>query len=63
MLRAGGSPGDLLPRLVATSTRAAATSAFEVWLADRDAVLSRVLHRAFDELAAGFPSLSVPPRG
>jgi TetR/AcrR family transcriptional regulator, regulator of mycofactocin system len=61
--RAGGSPADLLPRLVATSTRAAATSAFEVWLADRDAVLSRVLRRAFDELAAGFPSLSVPPRG
>lgn len=58
--RTGDSPAGLLPRLVATSTRAAATTAFEVWLADPDAVLSRALHRAFDELAAGFPSLSSP---
>ena len=56
--RTGGSAADLLPRLVAVSTRAAATTAFEVWLADPGAVLSRVLHRAFDELAAGFPALA-----
>jgi mycofactocin system transcriptional regulator len=60
-LRTGRSPSDLLPRLVATSTRAAATTAFEVWLADPRAVLSRELHQAFDELAAGFPSLAPPP--
>ena len=58
--RTGDSAAGLLPRLVATSTRAAATTAFEVWLADPDAVLSRALHRAFDELAAGFPSLARP---
>jgi mycofactocin system transcriptional regulator len=60
--RTGSSPSDLLPRLVATSTRAAATTAFEVWLADPGAVLSRVLHEAFDELSAGFPSLDTALR-
>jgi mycofactocin system transcriptional regulator len=55
--RTGVAPGALLPRLVATSSRAAATTAFEVWLADGQTSLGTALHRAFDELAAGFPSL------
>jgi len=42
---------------VATSTRAAATTAFEVWLADERTTLAAALHQAFDELSAGFPSL------
>jgi hypothetical protein len=46
----------LVPRLVATSTRAAATTAFEVWLSG-GTPLADGLHRAFDELAAGFPAL------
>jgi mycofactocin system transcriptional regulator len=52
-----GDPADLLPRLVAASTRAAATAAFAVWLHDDGTDLGRQLHRAFDELAAGFPGL------
>ena len=55
--RTGASPGALVPRLVATSTRAAATTAFEVWLADGDLPLAAALHQAFNELAGGFPSL------
>jgi mycofactocin system transcriptional regulator len=55
--RTGVRPDALLPRLVATSTRAAATTAFEVWLADGRSTLAAALHEAFDELAAGFPSL------
>jgi len=55
--RTGTDPGALVPRLVATSTRAAATTAFEVWLADGRISLAAALHQAFDELAAGFPSL------
>ena len=55
--RIGGSPGDLLPRLVAASTRAAATTAFEAWLADERSALGRHLHLAFDEMARGFPGL------
>ena len=55
--RSGGPPSGLLPRLVATSTRAAATTAFEVWLADPAVALGDVLRAAFDELSAGFPSL------
>ena len=47
----------LVPRLVAASTRAAATTAFEVWLADDASPLGRPPAPAFDELAAGFPSL------
>ncbi|WP_245159259.1 mycofactocin system transcriptional regulator [Blastococcus sp. TF02A-35] len=53
----GEDPAGLLPRLVAASTRAAATTAFATWLADERSDLGRELHRAFDELAAGFPSL------
>ena len=34
--RTGAAPADLVPRLVAASTRAAATTAFEAWLADGD---------------------------
>ncbi|MCW2684596.1 MAG: Transcriptional regulator, TetR family [Blastococcus sp.] len=55
--RTGASPSDLVPRLVAASTRAAATTAFEAWLADDRSSLTDLLHRAFDEMAAGFPSL------
>jgi len=55
--RTGVHPDALVPRLVATSTRAAATTAFEVWLADGSIPLAAALHQAFDELAAGFPSL------
>jgi mycofactocin system transcriptional regulator len=55
--RTGASPADLVPRLVAASTRAAATTAFEAWLADERSSLTRHLHVAFDEMAAGFPSL------
>ena len=59
--RTGVTPDALVPRLVATSTRAAATTAFEVWLADGQSSLGTVLHQAFDELAAGFPSLRAQP--
>jgi mycofactocin system transcriptional regulator len=56
-LRTGVAPGDLLPRLVATSARAAATTAFEVWLAGSPPPLGARLREAFGELAAGFPAL------
>ncbi|WNV75501.1 mycofactocin system transcriptional regulator [Geodermatophilus sp. DSM 44513] len=59
--RTGQAPGDLLPRLVATTTRAAATTAFEVWLADGTTTLGRALHAAFDQLALGFPALRGAP--
>jgi TetR/AcrR family transcriptional regulator, regulator of mycofactocin system len=55
--RTGATPTDLVPRLVAASTRAAATTAFQAWLADERSSLTRHLHLAFDEMAAGFPSL------
>jgi mycofactocin system transcriptional regulator len=55
--RTGDAPTDLLPRLVAAGTRAAAMTAFAVWLADETSSLRGHLHRAFDELAGGFPSL------
>jgi mycofactocin system transcriptional regulator len=55
--RTGASPTDLVPRLVAATTRAAATTAFEVWLADERSSLGRHLHLAFDEITDGFPSL------
>ena len=55
--RTGAAAGDLVPRLVAASTRAAATTAFEVWLADETSSLTRHLHHSFEEMAAGFPSL------
>ena len=58
--RTGRSPAALLPRLVATSTRAAATTAFEVWLADGTTTLADDLHAAFDQLALGFPGLRTP---
>jgi hypothetical protein len=59
--RTGASPSDLVPRLVAASTRAAATTAFQVWLADVPSSLTRHLHLAFDEMAAGFPSVRHRP--
>jgi len=63
--RTGVRPDALLPRLVATSIRAAATTAFEMWLDDVRLPLARALHEAFDELAGGFPSLraGVPAAG
>ncbi|RBY92782.1 mycofactocin system transcriptional regulator [Blastococcus sp. TF02A-30] len=53
----GDDAGGLLPRLVAGTSRAAATAAFEAWLADEPSSLRVHLHRAFDELAGGFPAL------
>jgi mycofactocin system transcriptional regulator len=58
--RTGLLPGALLPRLVATTTRAAATTAFEVWLADGTTTLADGLHTSFEQLAAGFPTLRSP---
>jgi TetR/AcrR family transcriptional regulator, regulator of mycofactocin system len=55
--RTGTSPTALVARLVAASTRAAATTAFEAWLADPRSSLIRHLRQAFDEMATGFPSL------
>jgi TetR/AcrR family transcriptional regulator, regulator of mycofactocin system len=55
--RTGSSPAGLVPRLVAASTRAAATTAFEVWLADAATPLGTRLHEAFAQLADGFPAL------
>jgi mycofactocin system transcriptional regulator len=62
--RTGLGAATLVPRLVATSTRAAATTAFEVWLGG-GTPLADGLRRAFDELAAGFPALLAagPARG
>jgi len=54
--RTGTRPDALVPRLVALSTRAAATTAFETWLAG-DGSLADDLHAAFDQLAGGFPTL------
>lgn len=59
--RTGGHPADLVPRLVALSTRAAATTAFETWLAGNGS-LADDLHAAFAELTGGFPGLSPRPR-
>jgi mycofactocin system transcriptional regulator len=55
--RTGRGADGLLPRLIATSARAAATTAFEVWLADPTQPLGRQLRAAFGELTDGFPSL------
>jgi len=55
--RTGATADGLLPRLVATGARAAATTAFEVWLAGRTPSLAEALRTAFAELTAGFPSL------
>ena len=55
--RTGAAAGDLVPRLVAASTRAAATTAFEAWLADEASSLTQCLNHSFAEMAAGFPSL------
>jgi TetR/AcrR family transcriptional regulator, regulator of mycofactocin system len=55
--RCGQDPAALLPRLVATATRAAATTAFEVWLSDGSGSLAEALRTAFTQLAEGFPDL------
>ncbi|MPQ98955.1 mycofactocin system transcriptional regulator [Modestobacter sp. I12A-02628] len=59
--RTGAAAGSLVPRLVAATTRAAATTAFQTWLADETVSLAVALHEAFDELAGGFPALEGPP--
>jgi mycofactocin system transcriptional regulator len=55
--RTGAEPEELLPRLVAASSRAAATTAFEAWLTYPGLSLDKALRMAFDELASGFGSL------
>ena len=55
--RTGTRHDALLPRLVATTTRAAATTAFEVWLADGRTRLGDDLQAAFAELEGAFPTL------
>jgi mycofactocin system transcriptional regulator len=55
--RTGEAPDRLVPRLVAASTRAAATTAFETWLADERSSLVGQLRAALDEMAGGFPSV------
>ncbi|SDF48751.1 transcriptional regulator, TetR family [Blastococcus fimeti] len=55
--RSGTAATDLVPRLVAATTRAAATTAFEAWLADERSALGTHLRQAFAELTAGFPGL------
>jgi mycofactocin system transcriptional regulator len=55
--RGGPAADGLLPRLVATTARAAATTAFEAWLAGCAPSLAAALRTAFDEFTGGFPSL------
>ncbi len=55
--RCGLSPTSLVPRLVATATRAAATTAFEAWLSADAPSLADALRSAFGQLADGFPGL------
>jgi mycofactocin system transcriptional regulator len=55
--RTGDSPAALVPRLVAASTRAAATTAFEFWLVDERIPLTQALHDSFAQLTRGFPAL------
>jgi mycofactocin system transcriptional regulator len=56
--RTGSSPAALVPRLLAVSTRAAATTAFELWLADERTPLGTRLRESFAQLTGGFPALS-----
>jgi TetR/AcrR family transcriptional regulator, regulator of mycofactocin system len=56
--RTGSSSADLVPRLVAASTRAAATTAFELWLADGEIPLGQRLREVFAQLTQGFPALA-----
>lgn len=56
-VRTGSGTGDLVPRLVAATTRSAATTAFELWLADDRTPLGEQLRASFAELTAGFPGL------
>lgn len=55
--RTGASATDLVPRLVAATTRAAATTAFATWLTAEPSSLGQHLHLAFDQITDGFPSL------
>jgi mycofactocin system transcriptional regulator len=56
--RTGAAPGDLAPRLVAATTRAAATTAFQLWLADEQVPLGEQLRGTFAQLTGGFPALT-----
>jgi TetR/AcrR family transcriptional regulator, regulator of mycofactocin system len=56
--RTGSSSADLVPRLVAASTRTAATTAFELWLADGEIPLGQRLREVFAQLTQGFPALA-----
>lgn len=58
--RTGEAPGAAVPQLVGHVALGAAVAAYEQWLADPAADLGRLLAASFDELAAGFPSLSGP---
>jgi mycofactocin system transcriptional regulator len=55
--RTGAAPADLVPRLVAATTRAAATTAFELWLADERTPLGEQLRASFAQLTHGFPAV------
>jgi mycofactocin system transcriptional regulator len=57
--RMGASATDLVPRLVAATTRAAAITAFETWLAGNPPSLGRSLRQAFHEVTNGFPGLGI----
>src|SRR3954467_312558 len=56
-VRTGSGTGDLVPRLVAATTRSAATTAFQLWLTDDRTPLGEQLRASFAELTAGFPGL------
>jgi mycofactocin system transcriptional regulator len=56
--RTDTSPTAPAPRLVAATTRAAATTAFELWLADGRTPLRVRLRETFAELTGGFPALT-----
>ncbi|MCW2698836.1 MAG: transcriptional regulator, TetR family [Blastococcus sp.] len=56
--RTGSSPTALVPRLVAVSTRAAATTAFELWVADERTPLGGLLRDSLAQLTSGFPALN-----
>jgi hypothetical protein len=55
--RTASETGDLVPRLVSATTRAAATTAFELWLADERTSLGEQLRASFAQLIHGFPVL------
>ncbi|MFK4106614.1 mycofactocin system transcriptional regulator [Streptomyces sp. NPDC019531] len=52
--RMGLSPSDMLPRLVGHTVLASCVAAYEHWLTEEDAGLSRLLDEAVRQLTAGF---------